>query len=293
MTSQYWTGDNSYVNFTTEQFGTYNITLTATGLCGSESRSLQVTVPAPPPTTVTSPNAFIQYRTHENAANNGYYAWIEYKDGGVPVSPDVLANAKILDPSNNVLTATPGYLQANFVVATWNATTSSFGTANTISYSSYFFNLATANLSLGDYTFKTTLAEGQVLSTIRNVPNKVELPVVLSSSMNPTMNADTSLTLSWAAPTTETSYRYRVVVRKVGETGMPEIFHAVVPNGTTSITLSPALLYQISLATGVTESTPLGWEVQTRRYDANNFEIARGRSAIISMEPTEGTISIQ
>ena len=50
----YWTGDNSYVYFTANQVGTYNITMTATGLCsGGESRSFQINVPAPASIDVT------------------------------------------------------------------------------------------------------------------------------------------------------------------------------------------------------------------------------------------------
>lgn len=281
-----------YVQFIADQHGTYNITLTAEGGCGSEIRNLQVTVPTPPPTTITEGISFIQYRTFETGTNS-YAGFIEYKDNGVPVAQTDLATASIRDPLNNPLPAAPVFIQANYLVATWDAGTSTFGPATPSGYAGYFFDLGTADLAPGTYTFRTTLAEGQLLQTTRNVASRVEAPVVPFSSMLTTKNStNNSLTLSWTAPATGTFSTYRVVVRKVLATSSPEIFYAIVPVGTTSITLSQTLLAQIALNAGVSQTSPLSWEVQTRVYDANSIEIARGYSDRRSTTATTGNVEI-
>lgn len=279
-TSQYWTGDNSYVNFTPDQFGIYNITFTAAGTCGSESRTLQVEVPAPPPTTVTANNAYIEYRTHETSANNRYVGWVQYTDNGQPVTESELASVQLLDPSGAQLNPVtpPQFMAANFLNATWNGT--SFGAATAGSYTGYFLELGNpASLTAGDYTFRSTLIEGQVINKVVTVGAKVELPVVLSTSMTNTWSGN-NLTLSWAEPAGAFD-SYRIIVRKMLPAGSTEIFYGTALPGTTSVTIPESLITQVMLNAGIYDPSleEFGWEVQTRNY-VNNSEVARGRSEI-------------
>ncbi len=250
-----------------------------------------------PPATITANNAYIEYRTHEDINNpNRYVAWVDYKDNGQPVAATDLAGVQLYDPAGVQIYPVnpPQFLAANFLNANWNGT--SFNTATTVGYTGYYLDLGatTTTLPVGDYTFKTNLAAGQIIDTVRSVGTKVELPVVLSTTMTSTWNADNSLTLSWAEPT-GTFGTYRIILRKMLVAGSTEIFYGSAAPGTTSVTLPVALVNEILTNASITDlaATQIGWEVQTRSYAPATtppIEIARGRSNIVSiMPPGAGT----
>lgn len=250
-----------------------------------------------PPATITVNNAYVEYRTHENSANNRYVGWVQYTDNGQPVAATDLAGVQLFDPAGQEIyqMTPPQFMQANFLNATWNGT--AFNPDTSGGYTGYFLELGNlTSLTAGDYTFKTELAAGQTIETIRNVGAKVELPVVLSSSMTNSWNADSHLTLSWAEPA-GTFGTYRIILRKMLQpTGSTEIFYAAASPGTTSVTIPATLFTKIMTNAGITDpaAVQLGWEVQTRSFDANNFEIARGRSNIIPIvPPTTGNVTVE
>ncbi len=230
---------------------------------------------------ISAATTFVQYRTFENAANNRYQGYIDYKSGSENIGRFDVASVQLKDPSGIAYDVATSFYSSKYLAAQWDATQSDFGASSPSGNSGYSFNLTGLTVDPGDYTFSTTLTSGQTLDTVVNVPTQVALPVVASASMTYMWNADNSLTLSWAEPTAGSFDQYRIVLSD--QNGAGDIFYGKVAPGTTEVTLSASLLAEIAVNAGLT-SPQVGWVMQTRNYTGTN-NYARGISGGVVIEP--------
>ena len=89
------------------------------------------------------------------------------------------------------------------------------------------------------------------------------------------------LALSWVNPTSSTNWSEVDILRikLLDSSGKVVLFMSLSPTADT-VTISNNLLVQ---AAGLGDSTLSTWEVQTRAYDANNMNFARGNSLRIAI----------
>lgn len=235
---------------------------------------------------VAASNSFIQYRTYETSASNRFQGWIEYKSGDLSVQPADIAKVQLFDPSGTELLAfngAPVFRATKFQTATWDG--SQFGAATSTGYAGYSFDLSGyTSLPSGNYTFETTLRNGRTFNTVVNFPGQVALPVVSSTAMNYTWNGDGSLTLNWNQPT-GTFDTYRIVLANPSN-GL-EVFYGSASPGTTSVTLSAAMLQGVLTYGGLPPTASLNWTMQTRNY-AGTVNTARGISNPVTILPPGG-----
>lgn len=284
--------DNSYGSFVAQQPGDYLVTVTVTGgPCGETlTQSFTVTIT---PLTVAVTGRYVQYRTFEDTTRNRFQGWVDFKDNGQLMdSQDFLATA-MLDSSGTEFPVIPAFWRASYLNAAWDATNGNFGPASQGGFSGWAFNLSGITLAAGDYTFITALNGGTLLDTTYTYQGQLALPVVAASSMNYAWNNDGSLTLNWTEPV-GTFDRYQVVLYDTdtssGYNG--ELFYGSVPAGITSVTLSSSLVRSIYSSAGLSALADLSWEMQTRNYDANNINDARGYSNRVLITPPPSSVDV-
>ena len=233
------------------------------------------------PANITT-NQWVQYRSYENSANDKYMAWIDYKNDGMLMNSSEFTGISVLGPTGSSYTQSTGFMTANFVQATWSPTVSAFTSETYTGYSGFPFNLGTSDIPTGDYTFTTMLPSGSITSTAY-YPSKVVIPFIASASMSYAWNPDGSLTLFWSEPVDPFTGNYRVIFLNPNTNS--EIFFGIVPLGTSQITLTPAQLDQIRNNAGLSAADNLTWVMQTRSFNAQQQNIARGYSNSVSLLP--------
>ena len=283
--------DNSYGSFVAQQPGEYTITLEVSGGACAETvtRSFGVTIS---PLSVAATGQYIQYRTYEDSTLDHYHAWIDYKDSGQLMDDWDFWGASLVDSLGNSLSSTPSFWKADYLQGNWNGT--DFGTVAAGGYSGFSFNLSGLTIPAGDYTFVTQLNGGAEIQTPISYPGQQFAPLVLSSSMTYLWNANGSLTLNWTDPGgTFDSYRIQLLETSSAYQGNSgEVFIAKANPGTSSVTLSAALLQQIYTAQGISSQVPLTWVMQTRIYDTNNNNSARAISNGVTIDPPPAQVEV-
>ena len=283
--------DNSYGSFVAQQPGEYTITLEVSGGACAETvtRSFGVTIS---PLSVAATGQYIQYRTYEDSTLDHYHAWIDYKDSGQLMDDWDFWGASLVDSLGNSLSSTPSFWKADYLQGNWNGT--DFGTVAAGGYSGFSFNLSGLTIPAGDYTFVTQLNGGAEIQTPISYPGQQFAPLVLSSSMKYSWNDDGSLTLNWTEPGGKfDSYRIQLLETSSAYQGNSgEVFIAKADPGTSSVTLSAALLQQIYTAQGISSQVPLTWVMQTRIYDTNNNNSARAISNGVTIDPPPAQVEV-
>ena len=214
---------------------------------------------------------FLQFITFENSANDRFSAFVSYKVNGELLEPGELSTARIYDPSDNELNATPQFISNSYTAAAWNPSLSLFTGVGIDGDSGYSFNLGNdADLAAGTYHFEVETTNGTLLTSSVEFPGKLALPTVAASGMSFQWNPDDSLTLSWIEPV-GSFQQYRIVF--ADQDGQNIFFARVLP-GVSQVTLQSALVTQI---TTLSAPNQVNWTMQTRNY-VGNENFARGCS---------------
>lgn len=131
-------------------------------------------------------------------------------------------------------------------------------------------------LSAGTYSAEIEMTDGQILDLDIDFPGKRVLPYIQRSSMSAIWQGG-DLQLSWSNPTTEPNWDQVKQLRIVIEDDLGnKVLYVRPPTTDESITLPEALLSQ---AAGLRGGNALQkWRVQTRAFDSNGMNFARGYS---------------
>ncbi len=221
-------------------------------------------------------NAFVQYRTFEDATNNRYQAFASVTLSGGPILESDIVNGTITGPAGalDIPDGNANYYRSRYLRSTWQAGSSQFDALVPDFDTGFSVNLSNyTTLPAGDYTVTLETAFGTTVSATVNLPSTVELPVVASSSMTAAWETDGSLTFSWTEPPTGTFDQYRLVMTMYD---MPFFYGRIAP-GISSITIPAAQIaeFEATLPSYIDAPT---WQMQTRNYTGNH-NYARGVSA--------------
>ena len=230
--------------------------------------------------TVTDPDspyeisfAYLQYRNYPTPSDNRYSSWIGLTKEGKPVSESDVVNFKITDSfGNELVPVTSGFYRSspyyfyncNTIPCTEEADIIDSGfSAN--------FNLIPA----GDYEIVVEAADGHNFTAEIYFAGQLILPFISNASMQ-SYWSNGDLVLSWTNPTNEKNWdkvsQLRIIMYAEDNA---EVLYIRTNPSTTTVTI-PASLYNdvVNLGHGIIT----GWLIQTRAYDSNNMNSARGYS---------------
>ncbi len=219
--------------------------------------------------------SYLQYRTFEDASRNQYRAWMEVRTDGGLAATDDFTNFRITDSSDSIVSPsnTPVLWIPQFPYLIYNCLTTPCTLGNTFEESG--FSASYSDLPEGSYQLMADSYEGP-LSTVIEFPGKLELPVIPSASMQAQEETNGDLTLSWTNPTTEANWSEVDQIRIVlsDQDGNDLLYVKVKPSDNTVTIPSDAK----AIAESISGGTISQWTMQTRAYDQNNINIARGIS---------------
>ncbi|WP_025321338.1 carboxypeptidase regulatory-like domain-containing protein [Deferrisoma camini] len=238
--------------------------------------------------------AYMQYRNYPDDAKDGVRAWIEFEKAGDPLGPEDFRSLQVEQPSGSPV---PGgawgdagldagdylWLSCSGGECYWD------GTLRT--YAGFFWTLGSSLEGGLDYTFTGQYAGGGSLDYSLNYPGDVVLPLVTNLSSE--RQADGGVLLTWSNPVSEPNWgevdQLRIVVLDMANPDDPaDIVYAWVPPDQEYAVLPPEVVTQIqAMGTG-----PFQWIVQTRAYDDDGHNYARGYSeqADLNLTYTEGSV---
>jgi len=131
------------------------------------------------------------------------------------------------------------------------------------------------DLPADTYSFDVDTFDGQTLNLNISYPGQLVLPIVLSSTMQSAWNGN-DLVLSWTNPVGSMNWADVDQLRiKLFDSVGTSVLYIRLGSTATTVTIDGSLLNQaVALGNGI-----LGvWEVQTRAYDSNEMNFARGYS---------------
>ena len=219
---------------------------------------------------------YLQYRVYENATST-YQAWLPMTKDNIPINEADISNIRLFDPTGNILTsASEQFLSETYMYLNCTVTPC----VQSGPHVEHAFLSNYTSLTAGTYSFEVDTADGQVLSLDIPYPGQLVLPIVASSTMQSAWVGN-DLALSWVNPTSSTNWSEVDILRikLLDSSGKVVLFMSLSPTADT-VTISNNLLVQ---AAGLGDSTLSTWEVQTRAYDANNMNFARGNSLRIAI----------
>lgn len=215
---------------------------------------------------------YIQYRTKDSPSLNKYYVWVSLTKDGVGIAAEDVVDIDFLNTGSGVQLQEP----SNFNPITYyyyNCAEGSCVQSGPLTENGYWQEYT--SIAAGNYAFNVYTADMQVLTKQVTFSGQLALPVVDDATMVSTWQ-ETDLRLDWSNPTGAGNWssvsQYRIVVF---DSEFRSILFARVPLNATSITLPGALLDE---ARALGNGTISRWQIQTRAYDSNNMNYARGVS---------------
>lgn len=233
---------------------------------------------APPPSTTSFQiKPYLQYRSFEDSSLDRYQSWIEITKQGEPIEQLDVKNIKITDSTNSILNPTfSEFVQYAFII--YDCSTSTCIDSGLTQGSGFW--------ALYDYIHKdtyqaeVTIAEDEIITSEVSYDGQVTLPTVSSSSMQyQWLNGD--LVLSWMNPTDDVNWEIvdnlRIVIF---DDDQIDILHTIVNRESNTVTIPASV---ISEAIELGGEQLVRWQIQTRAYDSNDMNCARGYSDTIAI----------
>jgi hypothetical protein len=247
---------------------TGNYVVVATSFFAGEIGPYQLTTNLQEVNLTATPSSYLQYRTFENPLDDHYRGWIDLQSSGAPIQAADVLGVQLFAP--NWVELVPGiapvFHSSVSTIAAWNETTAQFTNISAYAQSGLFLDLSDQTaLAPGTWRFVVTPSFGGALSVDLVYPQDTLLTPIAASSMSAVWNPDGSLTLSWTEPV-DGPDQYRVYLTDAN--GL-EIFYGRVMPGTSTVTLSAALVQQIATNAGLSTPTVL-WQMQTRSMSGSN-----------------------
>ncbi len=236
-------------------------------------------------------NAFVQYQSFAEPAQNQYVAWAAVTFGGAPIFEGDIVDGAITGP-NGYLEPPDGattFQRNRFVATEWDPEAGRFGALVPSFQTGFLVRLGSTTLPSGNYTVALTTRTGQVATATVNLPGTVTLPVVASGTRQAAWGTDGSLTFSWVEPADTSSFdRYHLVINTYDWTQTRDVavVHARVPKGISSITIPADQIADVEeYLPDMDEPT---WVFQTRKMDGSGHNYARGISAPLPLPDPPG-----
>jgi hypothetical protein len=221
---------------------------------------------------------YLQYRSYENPSSNRYSAWIGITMDGEPIQSTEVVGFEITDPTGNTVIPTDSQFYRSAPYYYYNCSTNPCTEQAENVDSGYWANFS--NLSSGDYRIEVEVEDGSAITSDVTFPGQLMLPIISSTTMGSHWsNGD--LELSWTNPIGETNWdevdQIRIVITTTDGT---EVLYIRADPTAETITIPEFL---------VSQTADLGhgelafWLIQTRAYDENDMNFARGYSNEIAI----------
>ncbi len=226
-------------------------------------------------------DAYLQYRNYENSASNRYTTWIGVTKDGAPADPTDVNDFQITDSSGNLVIPNfpVFYVSPPYYFYNCRTTPCTQSDNNIDSGFSGIFDDLTAD----NYQMEVETADSLKFTLDVNYPGQLVLPFVSSSTMQSDyQNGD--LVLSWTNPDDEANWdevdQLRIVIFAADGA---EAIYIRANSSDETLTIPASLVDQASnLGHGALSS----WQIQTRAYDTNGMNYARGYSNEIDLLET-------
>ena len=220
-------------------------------------------------------DTYLQYRNYGNPTSNRYATWIGITVDGEPIQSTEAVGFEIRDSTGSVVSPTnPQFYRSSpyyFYNCIANPCTEQ---ANNI-YSGYSANFS--DLSAGDYQIEVEAADGQKITKDITYPGQLIIPGVDIATMN-SQFSNGDLVLNWTNPTGDSNWdevdQLRIVLTA---TDGAEVLYISTNPTAESETIPESLVTKVN---NLGHGTMDLWEIQTRAYDENGMNFARGYSHI-------------
>lgn len=229
--------------------------------------------------------AFLQYRTYDNPVSNRYQGFVVLTKDGAPIQSADILDISILDSARTPMVATSeGFWAGNYM--NLNCSLSPCTQDGPVTQNGFWATLPT--LAVDTYSIEVDTADGQLLTLGVDYPGQLELPIVTSTTMQ-SQWLEGDLVLNWTNPTGATNWSEVDQLRILVFDGTNKDILNVRTGPTTDTVTIPANL--VSQAAGLGDGTLARWEVQTRAYDENSTNFARGYSTQVNVAaPGDGNL---
>ncbi|MDM8525357.1 hypothetical protein QUF80_18455 [Desulfococcaceae bacterium HSG8] len=221
--------------------------------------------------------AYLQYRTYSD--HYEYRGWLNLSARGEPINESDVRKISLEDSSGTPvsISSTPFYRE-RYYEGIWNHLTNRFdsfdGPAEDSGFSIEFPD--DILISAGEYTYKVTTNEGDIVARTMYFPGAEESPAVKSESMKSRWTDDGSLEMTWANPS-ESSHHMRLTLM---DQDWDTLVYILLPPGadeTEEITL--ALSHsEVQKLTDFGSPSGAKWQIDTRYYTDEGMNYARGYS---------------
>ena len=216
---------------------------------------------------------YLQYRNYENSASNRYTTWVGVTKDSAPADPTDVKGFQITDSSGNVVIPNFPVFYVSSPYYYYNCSTAPCTQSDNNIDSGYsgIFD----DLSADIYQVEVESTDGQKITSGVNYPGQLVLPFVSSSTMQSEyQNGD--LVLSWTNPDDDANWdevdQLRIIIFAADGA---EAIYIRANSSDETLTIPASLVDQASnLGHGAISS----WQIQTRAYDTNGMNYARGYS---------------
>ncbi len=217
--------------------------------------------------------ATIQYRTFENGNNDLCCSYLNISKNGSPIEEGELGSITLTDSDQNEI----GISLMKFWLFDIYFYNCSSDTCNEYGPSPFsgVYIVPEEELAAGSYQFDIETADGQAHRVEQYYPGKLELPFVHSSSMS-SRYENGELVLGWRNPDSQENWFAvnELVITLYYETEN-DMIYVTVPSSVNSIRVPGTVLDNAKAAFGSELSR---WAIQTRAFDSNGTNYARGYS---------------
>ena len=229
---------------------------------------------------------FLQYRSRENTDKNAYRYLFALNKNGLPVAEEEIDAITITDADGNALTT----LKSGY----WSGPSYSYDLQVTSPALSGPFNESDLfgtfeSLPAGTYQVDILMANEEHLTESITYPGQLALPVIQSSTMQSEWS-DGALVFSWTNPTSETNWSEVDQIRVLLFDSEDEDLLSIKLDPTADTVTLPATL--INTIVSSRNSGLTSWLVQTRTYDENGMNYARGQSNQIPLSCAIGYVAL-
>ena len=188
--------------------------------------------------------SYLQYRTYYDPALSKYQGFVEFQKNGQPIDESDITEIVLKDPDQNEVTIDQIiFYDEDYYFGAWNSGQVNYsGPWEYTGFSIHFPESTT--FSIGNYTYEAKTSQGVKLSDTRYFPNKLELPVVDSTTMTSEwINGD--LKLNWTIPIPDDQHD-QVRVWLYNEQNNPELPLMIrLPNNATEVTIPAQVISNV------------------------------------------------
>jgi len=223
---------------------------------------------------------YIQYRVIENEERGFFRGWFDVTKNDMPVEEDEIRSITVTDSGGNIMDISDKGFHP-YVFYRFDCVTGACSEYGPTFRSGFYMNFED-DLATGSYWIEIETVDGQAEKYVYYF-GKLELPVVNSASMTSRYD-NRDLVLNWINPINQDNWQEvdELRILLIDDIGQ-EILYVAANKNDQSITIPSRILANAEAIYGTNFTE---WGVQTRAFDPNGMDYARGYSDFITHDPS-------